>query len=72
VEPLRKHVEEMRDMYAAAIEAARGAGEAPSSLLLESWAKYVAAADSDDPGQAFAPVPPPHPTPSAEDAEPTI
>ena len=59
-------------MYAAAIEAERGAGEEPSSLLLESWAKYAAAADSDDPGQAFAPVPPPHPTPSTKGEEPTI
>ncbi len=47
--PLRKHVEEMRDMYGAEIAAARAAGLEPSPLHVESWERYDAAARSEDP-----------------------
>jgi hypothetical protein len=55
VDPLQKHVEEMRDLYAAEILAARESGEIPSPMVLESWAKYDAAARDEDPGRALAP-----------------
>ena len=54
MDPLQKHVEEMRDLYAAEIQAARESGEIPSPMLLESWARYDVAARSEDPGRAFA------------------
>jgi hypothetical protein len=56
--PLRKHAEEMRDLYAAEIQAARDAGDEPSPLQLESWDKYYAAARSEDPAALLGPVPP--------------
>ncbi len=56
--PLRKHAEEMRDMYGAEIQAAREAGIESSPLQLESWDKYDAAARSEDPATLLGPVPP--------------
>jgi len=53
--PLRKHVEEMRDMYANEIAAAVAAGEVPSPLQVESWVKYDAGARGSDPAAGFAP-----------------
>jgi len=53
--PLRKHAEEMRDMYANEIAAAVAAGEVPSPPQVESWVKYDAAARGEDPAQAFTP-----------------
>jgi hypothetical protein len=53
--PLRKHAEEMRDMYANEIAAAVAAGEAPSPLQVTSWVKYDAAARGSDPAAGFAP-----------------
>lgn len=51
---LRKHSEEMRDLYANEIAAAVHDGVQPSRLQLESWATYHAAARSADPGTVFA------------------
>jgi hypothetical protein len=56
--PLRKHAEEMRDLYGAEIRAARAAGIAPSPLQLESWERYDAAARSEDPAALLGPVQP--------------
>jgi hypothetical protein len=56
--PLRKHAEEMRDMYGAEIQAARDAGDEPSPLQLESWERYDAAARSEDPAALLGPVQP--------------
>lgn len=70
--PLRKHVEEMRDLYAAEIAAVRAAGEEPSPLLLESWEKYDAAARSDEPGQVFTAAPTLRTEPDAEDSTSTV
>lgn len=53
---LRKHSEEMRDLYANEIAAAVHDGVQPSRLQLESWARYHAAARSADPGTVFAPA----------------
>lgn len=55
--PLRKHAEEMRDMYAEEIAAALAAGATPSPLQIASWEKYAAAAQSSDPAAVMsAPV----------------
>lgn len=56
--PLRKHAEEMRDLYGAEIEAARAAGVEPPPLQVESWEKYDAAARSEDPAAMLGPVQP--------------
>lgn len=53
--PLRKHAEEMRDMYANEIAAAVHGGATPSPLQVESWARYDAAARGGDPAAAFPP-----------------
>lgn len=53
--PLRKHAEEMRDMYANEIAAAVHGGAVPSPLQVESWARYDAAARGGDPADAFPP-----------------
>ncbi len=55
---LRKHAEEMRDMYANAIAAAVHGGSEPSQLQVESWARYDAAARGADPAAAFQPSQP--------------
>jgi len=52
---LRKHAEEMRDMYANEIAAAVHGGEPPSPLQVESWARYDTAARGGDPAAAFPP-----------------
>lgn len=54
--PLRKHAEEMRDMYGAEIAAARAAGIEPSPLQVESWERYDAAARSEDSATLLGPV----------------
>lgn len=53
VELLRKHAEEMRDMYANEIAAAIHSGNVPSPLQVEAWARYDAAARGGDPAAAF-------------------
>ncbi|TCU82311.1 hypothetical protein EDF52_113115 [Curtobacterium sp. PhB42] len=50
---LRKHAEEMRDMYANEIAAAVHGGVEPAQLQVESWARYDAAVRGGDPAAAF-------------------
>lgn len=54
--PLRKHAEEMRDMYGADIQAARDSGIEPSPLQVESRERYDAAARSEDPAAMLGPI----------------
>lgn len=53
--PLRKHAEEMRDMYANEIAEAVAEGRTPEPRQVESWVKYAVAESGADPSSAFAP-----------------
>lgn len=48
--PLRKHAAQMRDMYANEIAAALHEGRTPTPEQIEAWARYNAAAQSENPG----------------------
>jgi len=52
--PLHRAAEEMRDLYANEIARAVHAGEEPSAMQLESWAKYDRALREGDPSAAFS------------------
>lgn len=50
---LRKHAEQMRDLYANEIAAAVYEGREPSPSQLASWAQYQAAANAEDIDEAL-------------------
>lgn len=54
--PLRKHAAQMRDMYANEIAAALYAGKTPTREQIEAWARYNAAAQSENPGAVLGSV----------------